>query len=386
MNIHFYIILLFIGIAQGLFLVLLLLSKKENHAANLMLALLVLFYTLLIGQVVGFSFEIFKKVPHLITLFAGIPLIFGPLHYMYVRILVTGKRINVKTDFIHLAPYLINLGFYAKYFFQRPADLALDIIRFRTEPPPIFLFTVWTFTFQGLLYMFFSLMLIIGHSKKIKNEYSYIEKINLNWLNNITKLTLLVWIVVFINNLVNRFIVIPINNTEMPVALSFTILIYIMGYLGLNQAEIFTPSVGKDNSTNNENKILEKIASKKYEKSGLSEDKAKKYLKNLLKLMNEEKIYRESCLTLKDLAKKLSITSHNLSEIINTQLNQSFFELINSYRINDVKEAMTNPDKDNLTILALALDAGFNSKSSFNSLFKKHTNMTPSQYRKSINH
>lgn len=382
------IVLLYIGIAQALFLVLLLIGKKENHKANLLLAALIFSYSIYILQVLGISLELYKVVPHIFTLFAGIPILFGPLHYLYVRTLVTEKELSVKKDYIHFLPYFLNWSLYFHYLFQKPSELSELIIQFISDPPLRMMFSIWIFTFQGLIYMFLSLKRIKKYSNLIKNEYSDIEKINLTWLRNITTITLIVWLVVLINNSLKLFIDIPMNQQELPVAIAVSISIYLNGFLGLRQSEIFAPSIAeKDNipQKNNNSRDNAKILPKKYKKSGLSEEKAKSYIKHLMDLMDEEKIYRESNLTLKDLAKRLSISSHNLSEIINTQLNQTFFEFINTYRIRDVQESMTNPDKENLTIFALALDAGFNSKSSFNSLFKKHTNMTPSQYRKSLN-
>lgn len=98
--------------------------------------------------------------------------------------------------------------------------------------------------------------------------------------------------------------------------------------------------------------------------------------------MEEQKLYQDSELKLADLAKELSISSHNLTEILNQYMGQNFYDFVNHYRVKEVKQKLLGPDSKNKTVLALALDAGFNSKSSFNSLFKKQTGMTPSQFRK----
>jgi len=80
----------------------------------------------------------------------------------------------------------------------------------------------------------------------------------------------------------------------------------------------------------------------------------------------------------------LSVSLHNLSEVINGHLNQNFFDFVNSYRVEKVKQDLEDPDKLHFTLLALAMDAGFNSKSSFNSIFKKHTGLAPSVYREQV--
>ncbi len=126
---------------------------------------------------------------------------------------------------------------------------------------------------------------------------------------------------------------------------------------------------------------VEKMHYKKYEKSGLSQEKAERCLEELPKLMKKERPYRDPELTLSDLATRLDISSRNLSEVINTRLNQNFFDFINQYRVEDVKKDLLDPKKSHLKILSLAFDAGFNSKTGFNTIFKKHNGMTPSEFR-----
>ena len=121
--------------------------------------------------------------------------------------------------------------------------------------------------------------------------------------------------------------------------------------------------------------------SKKYGKSGLSDERARQIEKELILLMNREKPFLNSNLTLNQLSDILSVTPHNLSEVINTRLKQNFFDFINTYRIEQVKTDLKNPDKMHLKVLAIAYDAGFNSKTAFNTIFKKTTGKTPSQYR-----
>jgi AraC-like DNA-binding protein len=89
-------------------------------------------------------------------------------------------------------------------------------------------------------------------------------------------------------------------------------------------------------------------------------------------------------LTLAELALALSTTPHNLSEVINTRTGQNFYDFVNGYRVDEVKERLRDPNADHLTLLAIGLEAGFNSKSSFNAVFKKHTSMTPSEYKKTL--
>ena len=106
------------------------------------------------------------------------------------------------------------------------------------------------------------------------------------------------------------------------------------------------------------------------------------YLNELVGAMEKDRLFIEGNLTLQGLSKKLNIPAHNISEVINTRIDKNFYDFVNEYRVKEVQEKLKDPANDNLTILAVALDAGFNSKSAFNTVFKKTTHLTPSEYRK----
>lgn len=97
--------------------------------------------------------------------------------------------------------------------------------------------------------------------------------------------------------------------------------------------------------------------------------------------MDREHPWRNSGLTLADLAERLATTPHRLSEVLNAQLGQTFYDFVNGYRVRDVQRRIAAGEAKQVTILSLALDAGFASKSTFNMVFKKHTSQTPSDYR-----
>ena len=93
-----------------------------------------------------------------------------------------------------------------------------------------------------------------------------------------------------------------------------------------------------------------------------------------------EKPYLDRELTIYNLSEQLKISRHILSEVINVHMGMNFYNLVNEYRVNEVKERMKGEDMKHLTILAIAFDSGFNSKSSFNTIFKEKTGQTPSEY------
>ncbi|HLP18437.1 MAG TPA: helix-turn-helix domain-containing protein, partial [Bacteroidota bacterium] len=256
---------------------------------------------------------------------------------------------------------------------------------------------------QGLSYMVAVLVRIRSYEREIKNVFSSIENIRLRWLRNITLLAATAWCSFLIEH---TLFSLGINVSSFMIS-SILIAMYLftLGYLGMLKSEVLevslpesvpeiTPLKSVPEVTPPESAIEEPPAeekeqdvaagdgSSKYEKSGLSEEAAQHYKKMILEVMEREKPYRTSDLTLPQLAELVRISPHNLSEVINSQLGKTFYDLINESRIGEVKKALADPARKNLKIISIAFDAGFNSKASFNSLFKQHTRTTPSEFRR----
>jgi AraC-like DNA-binding protein len=113
----------------------------------------------------------------------------------------------------------------------------------------------------------------------------------------------------------------------------------------------------------------------------LPPDAAERVKNELVHLLRDERLYRDDGLTLLTLAEKLAVTPHQLSWIINEELHVSFPSLVNGYRVEEVKSRLAEPSSEKTSILQIALEAGFNTKASFNRAFKAHTGMTPSQFK-----
>jgi len=120
---------------------------------------------------------------------------------------------------------------------------------------------------------------------------------------------------------------------------------------------------------------------KKYQTSALTPDRAEQILKKLMTTVEEEEIYLDPDLTLKKISEKIMVHPNHISQIVNDTLNQSFNDFINSYRIKVAQEKLMDPQEMNKTILEIAYDVGFYSKSVFNTAFKKFTGLTPSQFK-----
>ncbi len=182
------------------------------------------------------------------------------------------------------------------------------------------------------------------------------------------------------------------NKIAVPILLCLNIFL-IAGY-ALKQPEIF--SSRWDNSISESYVIPDNVISigkshekkktkpklpPKYEFSNLSEQDISTYKENLNSYLVQEKPYTNPDLKLGDLADHLGMPSYQLSQIINVGYQQNFYDLINSLRIEDAKGMLSDSSAQHQKIIAIAYDVGFNSKSTFNTAFKKHTGMTPTQYK-----
>ena len=145
------------------------------------------------------------------------------------------------------------------------------------------------------------------------------------------------------------------------------VIVYILAYLALK------------NSAPLESEQLP--VRKKYETSKLTPEQSARYLRRLTHAMETDKVYTDGNLTLQKLSARLSIPAQHLSQVVNEQLNQTILDFINMYRIEEVKRRLVSPEMEHMSILAIAEGVGFNSKSSFNAVFKKYTNLTPSEFR-----
>ncbi|MDX1619228.1 MAG: helix-turn-helix domain-containing protein, partial [Balneolaceae bacterium] len=144
---------------------------------------------------------------------------------------------------------------------------------------------------------------------------------------------------------------------------------YSVGYLGFFKPEYLQEAHSLDG---------------RYEHSSLTEEDAGRYLDQLLEYMADQKPYLDGKLRMDDLAEELSIPSHHLSQIINEQLGKNFFEFVNAYRVNEARKLLSDPEKREYKILRIALESGFNNKTTFNNAFKSEVGTTPSSFRNSV--
>jgi AraC-like DNA-binding protein len=371
---NLFTVLNLLGAAQALLLALALVSiKRGRRIANLLLAAfsatvsILIAWTVLISNGYGYFF------PHLFRINHPFDFAAAPLLYLYVRALVSKEPKLKKRDLLHFIPFGLCLLYLLPYYFQSGEDK----LRINNSILDVQWYQIRTSLVipQALLYLALAGFLIARFLRE--NKKSAAESAVLFQVKFFLSSWIALWVVAVLRYLFDVRYPTHMRFTNLILPFGATIIIYVMAYLGLRRPETLIgvdalSAAGEPGS----------VPAKKYEKSTLTEERAEFYLKKLLAVMETDKPYMDNELTLPKLAAKLLIPTHHLSQIINERLNQNFFDFVNAHRIEEAKRQLMNPAKKHYSLLAIAEEVGFNSKSAFNSAFKKQTSVTPSEYRK----
>lgn len=233
------------------------------------------------------------------------------------------------------------------------------------------IFYISLILFQALFYTGLSYFTIRKHQKKIQQFSANTEEINLNWLEYIILVLFIVSIVYVVYNLFyNSY------SLNLFINLIFLSVIYFVAYYSLKQREIY-PVEEKQR----EELITIEAETEEIKKKLISDDELNRIKTELEKIMQAQKPYLDSELNLIKLSELLAVSTHHLSYVINTGFQKNFFQYINEFRIDHARKLLK--EKQKLSILGIAYESGFNSKTSFNTTFKKLTNQTPSEFKNS---
>lgn len=375
--------LLLLGAGQGLFLAVVLATKQTNSTANKILAVAMLAFSVSIFERVYYAREYYHDFPHLIGVSVPLVFVFGPILYLYAQAVSTGGQSFRKASLLHFVPFLlVTLRLLPFYLQDGPAKLAFLQHLFQNGPPRYLAIIEHLQYPHGIIYVFLTIGVLRSHQARMRQTRSSIERINLLWLRNLTIAITAIWALATGLHLMDLAgIELPMESSLTPLAVS--LLVYAVGYQGLKQPEIFQQPIPRDEPSPETAQEGGPGEGAGYEKSGLTPAQAEAGMQQLLREMEEKQPYRNSLLTLQELADEMALSAHNLSEVINTQAGKNFYDFVNRYRVEEVMRRLQDPRYAHLTILAIAEEPGFNSKSTFNAFFRKATGLTPSQYRAS---
>lgn len=362
--------ILYIGISQSFFAGLLISTKKPVTIANrLMAAWLFLICIELVSALINITvLEMYS--------FYFIAFTYGPLLYLYVKFM-TGQDMKFNwLSLIHFVPFLV---FFTVSVTFRSVPLMRDLRTFFAPDRFISLRIVYgtCFFLSVTVYSILAFIDIKRHQDNLKNLISYTTGVvTLNWLKVVSISFYVAFLTLFILGGLNMIgNIIPFD----PYFIIFgfiTLFSFVYSFYGIKQPVIFGVAVREIDK--------EKKETEKYIKSGLKESQAEKYLKKLISFVETEKPYLSGELTIQDLSEMTGIPRHYITQVLNERYKRNFFTFINEYRVKEVIARFSDPKFNNYTILAIALDAGFNSKAAFNSIFKSQTGVTPSNYREKL--
>jgi AraC-like DNA-binding protein len=364
-------VIFIIGIFISLFQFVLLLNKKSKSMPDKLLAALMMTISIHLTSYYLYYLGYWIIYPHLVGITVPFPLLYGPLLYLYILYSLKGENHLKRIDYLHFAPAILSYLYMCKFYFFYSAEEKRLVDSGQLDVSEVFnTLLLIAFMVSGIAYAVLSYQLLNKHKRLIENNFSDTENINLNWLKNFILGFGFIFLTVSVVVVSRDFMHFNYSFNPDYIFYSMMVLgILALGYFGIRHENIFVDNVDL---------VKEPKLKGEYKNSGLKDDDASIKYNLLLNLMKEEKPFLESKLTLNALAKMLEISPNHLSQIINQFENQNFNDFVNKYRIEEfIKKASEN---NNYSLLANALDSGFNSKSTFNAVFKKQKGTTPSQY------
>jgi AraC-like DNA-binding protein len=358
-----------LGVAQALLLASVLLSvKRGNRTANRFLAVFLIALAISVGGATLSNMQFVLLFPHLRKIQQPFYFLGAPLLFLYVRALISRKSGLEKKDILHFIPFILCALYLVPYYLQSSEAELNPASTYYGQP--WYIIRSASLLFQFLVYLILIVLTIVSYSRRVKNQTSPADQAILFQVRFLMMTFLALWVLGFLHYILTISYSSYDNAvTDLIVPVGLSIFVYALGYIGLRKPAALT---GMDDLP----------PSIKYEKSTLTLERADAYLPKLLDLMQKERPFIDGDLTLQKLAKAVAIPPHHLSQIINEQLNQNFFDFINLYRVEEAKKMLIDPAKKHYSILAISEAVGFNSKSAFNTAFKKHAQTTPSEFRK----
>ena len=355
MEIDLHMLLSVMGASQGFILAIFLFLNKRIKEAGKILAIFTIVFSLglLEGLIAPLSEQAFLSW---IQDYVGIcSYLFGPLLYFYIfKSLKPSQKLAFHKHLLLFYIFVVVLFLNEIYY---------GIFNFKFNSKENIIFEIATFELlflQLFLYAYWCVVLLNKYRKDTKSAY-------LNWLWYLTISLTVIYLISFVST---NLMLLGLNFEN--ILLSFVqvgsvIVVYSFSYHALLQKEVLPITL---------------YNTPKYSSSAIDEDNKEVYLKKIIDIMEEEKLYLDPLLTLDKFASLLGINRFYISQVINEKLGKNFPDFVNAYRIEKTKSLLASEKGKQYTLLAVAYESGFNSKTSFNTVFKKYTGLTPSAFRK----
>lgn len=373
-----------VGILQGIFLAALLyFHPKSDRSVTTYLALYILCYCIpMLTPIVQhfFSWQV-------LTFIDPFLLLLGPCLYLYVC--SYKEKITFRKAWRHLIVFflfvVLDTYLYIRFTTQYPLSSQIP-----PEVPqlPIAKARIFARIGQMIFYFFLAGKTLTSYQRSINHLFSETSRINLSWVRwLINGYVILLLIMIGLYFLILRspenFGFIILINTAI-----VTPYMYAVAFRGLTQPTLW--QVRHETTSDRVEAAIKEVESieelihddePKNQKTSLAQEKISEITGRVTQLMEDSKIYLQGELTLPDLAEKLDTPSYQVTQAINEGLGKNFYDLVNGYRVEEAKRLLSDPGSRNSKILTIGMDAGFNSKTTFNTVFKKFTGLTPSEFK-----
>lgn len=322
-------------------------DKGPKRVSNKMLAFFLIALAILF--IVKISVLMESPLIRMRIAFDVLVLTFGPLLYLYTTSLIYEYFKFKPTYALHFLPsFILLLNIFVDY--QPLWDMVRPLVYLSVFP-----------------YLFLAIREILKYRKVMVHTQSITRRTDLRWLSWTMVIFCFVVLFDFVEHFTTSLFVVTIPVVDMAVL----IMINWMFYKGLKQPQIFL-GISKIDEDIARGPIIE----------GMNEEDVKKETMEIIKFMEAERPFIDPNISLKNLAEELQMPTRKLSHMINRYFNKNFMCFINDYRLEFAEKRFKNPNDPRETISEVMYDVGFNSKSSFNTLFKEKTGLTPSEYKK----
>jgi AraC-like DNA-binding protein len=417
--------ILLLGAGHGAVLAIVLWRRARNRRANRYLAALLAALSLLMLEGARSTSVLRLAQPHLIGVVAWLPFVLGPLTFLYVRAMTAPASQSLPSPRRHFAVAAAFLILLCVTFFPRSAEYKLWV---QATAPWFNLVAGVAILVHGFAYLVAAMVLLGRHPSRVQSLYSDLTGIGLRWLRVLVGLHAAIWgiaLALFVVRATGHAAALA-HAAGASVPLGSTLLVFLAGYFQLGQVEIFRdrPDEQAEPARRSPASIAEPdaepaastpapavaaveppgvIASEAiappvpgepvsepasqepaspYRRARLSDDEADQLVSRMHASMSEARLYRRPGLTLAELAEAVGATPHEVSQVLSVRLGRNFYTFVNEHRVAHAKAALVAESHQHASVLDIAFEAGFRSKSTFNAAFRSATGVTPSAFRR----
>lgn len=372
--------LLVVGLAINILILVLAKFSKNTKSAK---RFLITIYAIYICYFVDTYITLHDIKPLLVfglLISTGLGFLIAPILFMYVRSLVYDSKSTYRSIVLHFSPFVIHwFGFVLLFAISYARkEWVFDYVKF--------IYSQWDAVsliedVYIIVYTLLGYNLLKKSETVLKKNYSTLDGVELNWLKKLLFGVVIVIAFDFFTSIYVLFYESEIIDRGYLTATGVIFLSIYLGYFGVTRSRVLIPDFLFESNV----AVADEDKNKKGMRlSSLSDEDIEKLKITLIEVLENQKPYKDDALTLGTLAGMMLISDKKLSELINVHLETNFHDLINSYRIAEVKQKINAAEYQHLTLLGIAYESGFKSKTSFNRVFKQQVGMSPSAYKSKL--